>query len=147
MKDKDYNISVHLGFIQNTINRMSEHSSKCKNWVLTLFAALAAFFFSSEKICGNNFIFLIMILIVLIVFWGLDAYYLKMERIFRRLYDKVRFANDETENTYDMSIEPFIKDEQSVVRIMFSKSICPVYLPLVLSVLLFMLSKIFLEYR
>ena len=130
MSNNDYDKVAHLGFIQGAINRMAGNSLRCKTWALTLFSALTAFFFNSEKTCTNPLIFWLIVTVMLGVFWWMDSWYLWMERLFRKLYDQVRLERGEPSNPYTMSFAPFIKDEDSILRIMFSLSTCPVYFPL-----------------
>jgi hypothetical protein len=75
----------HLDFIQNTITRMSHNSFLLKGWAVTLVGALFAL--SQKDISGG--ITVIAILLTM-MFWGLDAYYLSKEHLFRLLYDEVR---------------------------------------------------------
>ena len=45
----------------------------------------------------------------MIVFWGLDGYFLWQERLFRALYDRVRQL-EESEIDFSMDIGPFRTD-------------------------------------
>ena len=59
--------------------------------------------------------------IPLLVFWFLDAYFLWLERLYRKLYDwviKNRLQTDE--HLFDMNVDRFKYHEQSKLRIMFS---------------------------
>ena len=75
----------HLKMVQNTISRMSANSFNLKGWSITLITGLVALHKNSLAIISP-----LLFLLPLLVFWGLDAYYLYQERLFRRLYDKVR---------------------------------------------------------
>lgn len=75
----------HLDFIQNAITCMAHNSFLLKGWAVTLVGALFAL--SSKDISGG--ITLIAILLT-VMFWALDAYYLSKEHMFRLLYDEVR---------------------------------------------------------
>ena len=137
MSENSYDKKTHLEFIQHVIERMARNSLSCKQFALTLFSALSAVFLSTGKISygkSTTSMFWGTTFIMLIVFWALDSWYLRMERKFRRLYDKVRLEEGELSSPYDMSIADF-EDEQRVLRIMFSRSTCPVYTPLVAVVL------------
>src|SRR5271165_383035 len=75
----------HLEFIQAVITRMANNSFLLKGWSVTLtvtFLALAA--------RNSNSKFALAALIPPICFWFPDAYYLRQERLFRKLYDQVR---------------------------------------------------------
>jgi hypothetical protein len=75
----------HLEFIQNAIGRMAGNSFLLKGWSVTLAAALVAL---AAK--DTDLRFSVLALIPPLIFWGLDAYYLRLERLFRALYDDVR---------------------------------------------------------
>jgi hypothetical protein len=76
---------THLGLIQAVITRMAQNSFLLKGWAVTLVAALFAL--AAAKTCGQ---IALLGLLPALVFWGLDAYYLRQERLFRALYDFVR---------------------------------------------------------
>jgi hypothetical protein len=72
----------HLEFIQATIARQAENSSRLKNWALTL--AGASFALAIQQ---RNFGISAVATLILIGFAWLDAYYLRQERLFRELYN------------------------------------------------------------
>lgn len=74
----------HLEFVQNIVDRMANHSFLLKGWTITLVAGLFAL---AAK--DSNIGFAVLALFPALSFWGLDAYYLKQERLFRRLYSAV----------------------------------------------------------
>ena len=80
----------HLEFIQAVITRMAGNSFLLKGWTVTLAAALFALAAADARVA-----FAAMALFPALSFWGLDAYYLRQERLFRKLYDAVRLASDE----------------------------------------------------
>jgi len=88
----------HLDFIQNTITRMSHNSFLLKGWAVTLVGALFAL---SQKDIGGG-VTLIAILLTM-MFWVLDAYYLSKENLFRLHYDEVRVKEPDT---IDFSMTP-----------------------------------------
>jgi hypothetical protein len=77
--------TTHLGLIQAVIARMAQNSFLLKGWAVTLVAALFALAAADtrEQIA-------LLGLLPALVFWGLDAYYLRQERLFCALYDFVR---------------------------------------------------------
>lgn len=75
----------HLEFIQGIVNRLAANSFQLKGWSVFIVAAILGVG-SLERTAG---ITLLAVLPVL-VFWGLDGYYLWQERLFRLLYDHVR---------------------------------------------------------
>ncbi len=75
----------HLELIQGVVDRLANNSFAFKAWAIVLVAAVFAF-----AAGDGNPIFLPIALIPALAFWGLDAYYLRQERLFRALYDAVR---------------------------------------------------------
>lgn len=86
----------YLEMIQEVINRMANNSFALKGWTVTLVAAI--FTLSGDAI-GTNFWFLF---IPIIVFWGLDAFYLSKERSYRALYKHVTGLS---ENQIDFNMD------------------------------------------
>ena len=75
----------HLEFIQGVVNRLASDSFRLKGWAVVLVAALFVL------LVGQGRIELAAIGIVpVLLFWGLDGYFLWQERLFRALYDHVR---------------------------------------------------------
>lgn len=80
----------HLEFVQAVINRMASNSFLLKGWSVTLVSAV---FVLAVK-DGNASVIPVAYLPV-IVLWFLDAYFLRQERLYRKLYDAVRVLPDE----------------------------------------------------
>src|SRR5689334_11603260 len=79
--------------IQAVITRMGSNSFLLKGWSVTLIAAL----FALAAKDSNPHLILIAYL-PSIVFWGLDGFFLRQEKLFRMLYDKARGADPATGN-------------------------------------------------
>ncbi len=77
----------HLELIQGVINRMAQVSFILKGWAVTLVVALLAVVANT-----TNSWYGLLGLLPALVFWAIDAYYLRQERLFRRLYDRVRLG-------------------------------------------------------
>jgi len=75
----------HLEFVQGVVNRLSTNSFLLKGWSVVLISALFAL---SAKEADRGFALLAYI--PGLAFWGLDGYFLALERCYRRLYEKVR---------------------------------------------------------
>ncbi|HUA59015.1 MAG TPA: hypothetical protein VML19_09700 [Verrucomicrobiae bacterium] len=73
--------SKHLEFVQQIIARMNGNSFQLKTWAVTLAAGLFAL---SDK---SNPWFVVIAVVPVVVFWGLDAYYLQLETRYRGLYE------------------------------------------------------------
>jgi hypothetical protein len=75
----------HLELIQAVIARLAGNSFTLKGWSVTLVSALFAL---AAKDADPTYA--AVALLPGTVFWGLDAYFLRQERLFRALYDLVR---------------------------------------------------------
>lgn len=118
----------HLEFIQQVITRMANNSFSLKGWAVTLIAGI---FVLSDKDADKAY-FLIT-LIPIVVFWGLDSYYLYQERLFRSLYDLVRLKSDDVDFSMNTSLTEVAKDGTVMYfKCVFSKTIICFYLPLLL---------------
>lgn len=84
----------HLEMIQNVINRMGNNSFLLKGWAVLVIVAI--FTFTGES--NNDIRCILFTNIPLIVFWGLDSYYLQLERKYRKLYDDIRQQKNEKTN-------------------------------------------------
>ncbi len=80
---------AYLQMIQAVIARMAGNSFLIKGWSVTLVAALFAL-----AAANTNALFVYLAYFPSFMFWALDAYFLRQERLFRKLYDDVR-ASDE----------------------------------------------------
>src|SRR4051812_7194957 len=75
----------HLELIQAVVTRLAGNSFTIKGWSITLVSALLAL---SAK--DSNSRYALLAVLPALCFWGLDAYYLRQERLFRKLYDAIR---------------------------------------------------------
>ena len=91
----------HLEFIQGVVNRLASDSFKMKGWTVVLVAALFVVLARGEQIESAS-----IGLIPVLMFWGLDGYFLWQERLFRALYDHVRSMN-EADIDFSMDISAF----------------------------------------
>lgn len=87
----------HMDYIQSAISRMASNSFYLKGWNVTIIAAIVALSFKE-----SDWRIYACALALNIVFWVLDAYYLKQEKLFRELYNKVSKISDD--NLVDFSM-------------------------------------------
>ena len=81
-KSEDINKQIkHLEFIQAVVTRLNTNSFQVKGLAVTLVSALLALAASTKE----DEILLIALPMV-VIFWFLDAYYLRQERLFREVY-------------------------------------------------------------
>jgi hypothetical protein len=114
----------HLEFLQNTINRMCNNSFLIKGWTITFISLLFIL-----AVNDSNYWFLILSLLPLTCFWGLDAYYLRQERLFRKLYDFVR--EGKIKEPFTMNTKPLKKYVDNWFLTLFSPTIAIVYLSII----------------
>src|SRR3990167_7486508 len=102
MKYEQDDKQKHLEFLQLAINRMASNSFILKGWNITLIVGLFAL-----TLKDLSSVYLYLAILPALAFWGLDAYYLRQERLFRELYDSVR-------KTKRKDIDPYSLNTQSV---------------------------------
>ncbi len=129
MDTSDPGFLKHLEFIQNAISRMARNSFQIKAWSVTLTAALAALGVNSSNVALAS-----IALLPALVFWGLDAYYLRLEHLFRELYDDVRQQNEGMDR-FSISTKPYQDMVPSWQRMLFRVSIMPLHSAIMVVVL------------
>jgi uncharacterized membrane protein len=92
----------HLDYIQSAITRMAGNAFTIKGWSITVTTAVIGVASKS----GDE-MFAVVGVLPIMLFWGLDAYYLSLERRFRQLFALVadRIASDER-TVFNMSPGP-----------------------------------------
>ena len=83
-----------LNVLQSIISRMAANSSNCKMWSITLLSAIIILFLSTDVNLNIN---KIIVLIPILPFMFLDAFYLGLERHFVGEYNR-EFASKEENN-------------------------------------------------
>lgn len=107
----------HLEFVQNVITRMNANSFQLKSWMITIVSALLALYANSEKL-----LYVLVAVVPVIVFWCLDAYYLKQETLYRKLYQDI--VNNNGVESFDMDTS---RNEVCYCAIFWSKTIAGLY--------------------
>ena len=149
MVDRNLEDSAYYEYfkiVQNTINRLASNSFLIKAWTITLIGSISILTFSIL----NTIIFTVLIGIV-IVFWILDSYYLKMERLYRELYQD----NVDKFNTLDRRIEILLfdmkteiyKNKVKLVKVIFSKTESLFYISLACGLLLLLILNIIIPWK
>ncbi len=88
----------HLDYLQAVIARMAQNSFLFKGWAVTLASGLSAY-----GVTKSDRLVLLMPIVTTLLFWGLDGYYLWLERAFVKLYDRV---TQMTEAEIDFAMRP-----------------------------------------
>jgi hypothetical protein len=119
-----------IALVQDVIKRMASNSFFIKGWTITLVAA--------TLILKGSKIQTLIAFIPLFGFWFLDSYYLRQERLYRKLYEWViKNRTTDATNCYDLSTKRFKKDVHSIFRIVFSQTIFWFYFPILLIILIY----------
>jgi hypothetical protein len=89
----------HLDYIQAAISRMATNSFLFKGWAITIATGLSALGAANTKVA-----LLIIAVISTLLFWGLDGYYLWLERGFVELHKQVA-KKTEAEIDFSMMVD------------------------------------------
>ena len=103
--------------LQTIINRMAKNSFLLKGWNVVLVSAIFALASTESK---SALVFLAYLPAAM--FWLLDGYFLRQERLFRGLYDKVRVMA-EAEIDFSMNTTLVEKEVASWLQVAFSKTL------------------------
>ena len=116
---KDF-LLKEIDIIQTIITRMANNSFLIKGWMITIVVITLLL-----KVT-NDLSWLAWV--PLILFWGLDTYFLRRERMYRKLYKwvvKNRLTDDT--NLLEMDVKRFEGDVDSFRKTMFSKTLLVLY--------------------
>jgi hypothetical protein len=114
----------HLEFVEETIGRMAQHCFAIRTLAVTVVGGIATYAINvrDPKVLYGG-------LLVTLVFWFLDAFYLRLERLYRRLFDQVRRGTGPSD--LDMSVATF-RAGASWSASARSPAVFPLYLVLLL---------------
>jgi hypothetical protein len=79
----------HLEMVQTVIARLAGNSFLIKGWATTIAAAFLGFAINTKQ-----WELAVASVLPTLTFWGLDAYFLRAERLFRVLYERIRKQDD-----------------------------------------------------
>jgi hypothetical protein len=116
----------YLEMIQGVVTRMESSSFFLKGGTVTLTAGVLAL--SST---GLHRMFVSIAFMAIVVFWGLDSYYLSLERRFRRLFDYIRIDQsapiDFNLDYHKADVWKEGKEQASFFRCLISRTEWPFY--------------------
>lgn len=120
--------SLHkeIDLIQNCISRMARNSFLIKGWSITLIVITWAILDKENVSCLP----LLLLIIPVIAFWGLDAYFLRLEKQYRKMYGwvlKNRIELGNFDELYDLDPHRFTKDVGTWFCVVLSKTLLPFY--------------------
>jgi hypothetical protein len=125
------NKTKHLEFIQGVITRMANTSFLLKGWSITVVAGLFALSAS-----GRRTSVLVLAIVLAVIFWFLDSYFLWQERMYRALYDEVRLK---PQDAIDFSMDASrFSDQRKWYRAPFSLTLWPFYLSVLTTLVIFL---------
>lgn len=103
LSEESPSVQIHLGILQNVIERMASNSTSSKTWCITIVSAVLVVVADKGKPD-----FALLALIPSILFLALDTYYLAMEQGFRNSYNVfVRKIYEQTLTLEDLySVKP-----------------------------------------
>ena len=127
-KEHDQVSIAHMSMIQGIVTRLETNSFTLKTLAMTLAVAVLAF---TATVKNQSWVYPLAGLLPVIVFWVMDAKYLRLGRLFRRLFNAVRTG--EVTGDFSMNIKPYFEEEDSTFKIAFSWSILWFYLSIILS--------------
>lgn len=121
---------TELQFVQDCISRMASNSSTMKVLAVCLFAATAVAMIRAPHLAVAAFP-------LLLVLWGMDAYYLRLEREYRKLYNWVVAARSRGEHDYEFDLNPtrFSAEVEPLSRVAASVSVLPFYVTMILGLI------------
>jgi hypothetical protein len=128
MEDK----RAHLEMLQAVVSRMSANSFLLKGWSVTLVSALFALA-ASQSQAG----FIQLAFLPALAFWALDAFFVRQERLFRALFDRVRQLPNEAID-FAMDTQPVASTVASWRACAFSATVLPLHLAVLGAVVLVM---------
>lgn len=109
----------HLELIQKVITRMANNSFLLKGWSVTILSAILAIAASKDglrQIVWIGFLPAVM-------FWLLDGYFLRQERLYRKLWDRIRAGNQEGETDFSMDTAVVDLDVDLWVQVCLTKTL------------------------
>lgn len=125
----------HMDYIQSAITRMASNSFYLKGWNITVITAIVTLSFKE-----SDWRIYSCALVLNIVFWFLDAYYLRQEKLFRELYNKVSKVSDDSLIDFSMNTSEFEDKVSSIPYLMMKNtSIIPLYLSVLIALIALML--------
>lgn len=113
---------AHLTLLQGVIARMGSNSFTLKALSASFGSAAIAVMATVDR---PSPYYAVSALIPIVIFWLMDAQYLRYERAYRQLFDKVR--RGEEVDPYDLNAAPFMGNFSAVLKIAFSWSVAFFY--------------------
>lgn len=120
----------HLKMIQGIIARMGQNSFLLKGWSVTVTAGIL-----SAAAASKDAGFSQLALLPAVVFWGLDAFYLRQERLFRALHDDICGAFGRDPVTFYLDTSGVQSNVTSWWHTLFARTVLSLHGALVVSII------------
>lgn len=141
-------IHKEIDLIQGIIKNMASNSFEVKKWLIGILTALIVF--KSDELLGGNTKFIWLLLVPILCFWYLDAFFLSTEKFYREMYDWVirnrnntnKYLYDLKENKREFPEGQFVelkKNENNVLNSAFSKTVWPFYIVPILFIFIYII--------
>ena len=140
-KEKQAILEKEIDLIQGCINRMAQNSFLIKGWLVSLIAVILGLLPEKFdlKVLG------IIAGLVTVCFWYLDGFFLKTEWIIKERVNSDKFyynLDPYNRNMWLRSIDGKEKKEPKILRIMFTKTVWPLYIMILVAILAIVILEI-----
>lgn len=131
-KIKRDDLYKEIDLIQACITRMADNSFRLKELYISLISVAITVMMTQES---EWLIICIFLLCVTLIFWGLNAFFLKIETLYRWKYDWVIEMRKAGEQSYLFDLNPHNKDmwldiknkNECFMKFVFAKTLVPLY--------------------
>lgn len=125
---------LYLTFLQSVITRMNSNSFDIKKWSLAIITAYMGAYATKD-----NLYWLIIGIIICVIFWMMDAYYLRMERQYRHLFEDVRKSEKINEDKmFYMKASNYKENDCKWWLLISANTVWPIYLlPIIVMIAIF----------
>jgi hypothetical protein len=120
----------YFELIEGVITRLAGNSFSIKGWAVALIAVLGGLAAKDADLRFSS-----ALLFPAFCFWGLDAFYLRQEKLFRKLYQN---AIEGRTRVFSMDPGTFDKDVESFWHVAFSPTVRWLHLPILIFVVILM---------
>lgn len=132
-------VEIHkeIDLIQACISRMAQNSFMIKGWFVSLYAVVLALL--PEKV--NMFFVCSTLIAINLIFWYLDGFFLRTEKVYRKIYDWVLIERPKNNRELLYQLNPFyfkdkISSTKNIPSIMWSNTLRWLYaIPLIFVIL------------
>lgn len=132
-------IHKEIDLIQSCITRMAQNSFMIKGWFVSIYAVVLALL--PEKV--NMYLVSVALMAVNMIFWYMDGFFLRTEKVYRKIYDWVLKERPQNNRELMYQINPSefngkVENVEPIWTVMWSKTLRWFYLiPLVIIVCVF----------